>query len=496
VKSAERWAGVAIVVATAIFGVIVGDRLGRTDLVSATAGLSAGVAAVAAHGYRSVRDPGLLLIAAGSAALALVGLVVPALVTFLVDPQDRDLAFLPSSMRSFGPITGAAALACCLAFVVPWRERRGRPPLSVTMVSLAVGLPLLLVVMALLVAKPALPFGFGGLAPSADPGPWTILLGGVALAAGAVTAARGLASDSDYSKQGSAGLALAMTGLAVIVLGAVESVSTLEIAWVWFSSMPLVAGALLLAVVLGVTRADTSRMRRVTDRAEEVMAGRAEIAATVAHDVRGPVGTIKSLATTTRSRYPDLTDDERVEFVGMIEQESSRLLDLVNQVALALKVDAGTVDISPRHQEIAPIVSRAVEEADLGDRVHVDVPGFLTAVADTRWLQEVVRQGLSNAARFSPDGSPIQVEARRADEVMVIDIADVGPGVSAEVREAVFERFARWRPPGYEDRAGAGLGLFIARGLARSMGGDASLADGPGGGTILRIFLRLDGSQG
>ena len=58
----------------------------------------------------------------------------------------------------------------------------------------------------------------------------------------------------------------------------------------------------------------------------------------------------------------------------------------------------------------------------------------------------------------------------------------------------VFQRFARWRPPGYEDRPGSGLGLFICRGIAREHGGDASLLDGTDGGTILRIELPLEGT--
>lgn len=493
-ESAERWAGVAIVVATAIFGVLVSDRPGGADLLSVASGLAAAVAVVAAHAYRSRRDPGLLLIGVGCAALTLAGAVVPVLVNLLVDTDDPSLASLTVTMRFFGPATGAAALACCLVFVVPWRERRGRPPLKVTNVLLVVGLSLLLVLTALVVAKPAFPFA--AFDSVADPLPWTLLLGGSALVAGAITAARGLASKMDYTKQANAGLALALGGLATIVLGTVDRASTLEIAWMWFTSMPLVAAAFLLAAVLSVTRADTSRMRRVTDRAEEVMAGRAEIASTVAHDVRGPVGTIKSLATTTRSKYADLSDDERVEFISMIEEESARLLTLVNQVALALKVDAGTVDVNTTPQAIGPIAARAVGESGVEGRVQMDAPSFLTAVADPRWLQEAIRQGLTNAGGFSPDGSPIQLEARRADDVVVIDIADGGPGVPAEMREAVFERFARWRPSGYEDRTGSGLGLFITRGLLRSMGGDASLADRPGGGTILRMRLRVEGVQG
>ena len=71
----------------------------------------------------------------------------------------------------------------------------------------------------------------------------------------------------------------------------------------------------------------------------------------------------------------------------------------------------------------------------------------------------------------------------------VIQIADAGPGVPPEVRDEVFEKFARWRPPGYEDRPGSGLGLFITRSIARELGGDAVLGSAASGGTILRIRI-------
>ena len=97
----------------------------------------------------------------------------------------------------------------------------------------------------------------------------------------------------------------------------------------------------------GLTRRDAARVRRdrapaasrracgaTSDRATEVMEGRAEIASIVAHDVRGPAGTIRSVAGSLRTSYQRLGDAERLEFVGMIEQESLRLLRVADQMSL------------------------------------------------------------------------------------------------------------------------------------------------------------------
>jgi two-component system sensor histidine kinase KdpD len=250
---------------------------------------------------------------------------------------------------------------------------------------------------------------------------------------------------------------------------------------------------LFLVGVLSAQRAEASRMRRASDRATEVMEGRAEIASIVAHDVRGPAGTIRSVAGSLRTSYERLGDAERLEFVGMIEQESLRLLRVADQMSLGLKTDAGTLPFTLVARQIEGPILQGLHDADVGARdVRVDLDPSATAKVDDRWLAEAVRQGLENAMKFSPADSPIDLRTRVDGDIAVIEIADAGPGIPAELREAVFEKFSRWRPVGYEDRSGSGLGLFIVRSIVREHGGEAILADGPAGGTILQIRLPVE----
>ncbi len=76
----------------------------------------------------------------------------------------------------------------------------------------------------------------------------------------------------------------------------------------------------------------------------------------------------------------------------------------------------------------------------------------------------------------------------------VIEVTDEGPGIPAAQREEVFQRFTRWRPRGYEEQPGNGLGLFICRGLVAEHQGEMSVEDGPDGGTMLRVRLPLEGA--
>ena len=96
------------------------------------------------------------------------------------------------------------------------------------------------------------------------------------------------------------------------------------------------------------------------------MGGRAEIAAMIAHEVRGPVSTVRGLAGTALSHYDRLDDDERRELLGLIEQESRRLLATVTQASTALKVDAATVTYDIRPQGLGATVREGIATADVG----------------------------------------------------------------------------------------------------------------------------------
>ena len=234
-------------------------------------------------------------------------------------------------------------------------------------------------------------------------------------------------------------------------------------------------------------------MRRATDRADEIMGGRAEIATMAAHELRGPVTTIRGLAATARTHYDRLDDDERREFLGMIELESRRLLDTVNQVANALKIDAGTLTYEMKPQDVTAVVNQATDAAETGEHpLEIDADDTTaTIVGDRRWLAEAVRQLVDNAARFSPSTAPIAIEIVSGVDV-VIGVVDRGPGIPRAHRDRVFDKFASWRPEGYEEAAGSGLGLFISRGIARAHGGDVTIEDGPEGGTMVRLRIPVE----
>jgi two-component system sensor histidine kinase KdpD len=227
---------------------------------------------------------------------------------------------------------------------------------------------------------------------------------------------------------------------------------------------------------------------------EETQKDRAELVSKLTHEIRGPVSTIRGLAGTTLAHYDRLDDGERREFLELIKHEAQRLERTVEQVALALKLDAGTLRFDIRPQDLGVIVRGAAQAVDVGDHpLDVDAAGPLEAPVDSIQFTFAIRQLIENAAMYSPPDSPISIRLGREGDDAVVEVADRGPGIPPDRREAVFERFAEWRPSGYEDRPGTGLGLFISRAIARKHGGDATAADGPAGGTMLSVRLPAEG---
>jgi signal transduction histidine kinase len=443
-------------------------------------GLALAVLLVAVAAYRTRRDPAFLFIATGSAAFGSGWLTFAIAASSFTTAPDW---LLP--LGQFGVQLGSITLAICLAFTVPWRDRRGRPPLRVRTVLLAIALPLLAV-------------SIGIAALSVRPTPDGLrALSALTVIVALVASARSIARAGWHAWIGGGSLAILLSSVGVWIAFASNadvSSGSYRGAFAWATLLPSMALVLILCGILAAQRADASRLRRASDRATEVMEGRAEIASIVAHDVRGPAGTIRSVAGSLRTSYGRLADADRLEFVGMIEQESLRLLRVADQMSLGLKADAATLPYTMTVRDVEGPVLQGLHAAEPGTReVRLDIDGDLRASVDTRWLAEAVRQGIENALKFSPSDAPIDLRVGAKDGSAVIEIQDAGPPIPPEMREQVFEKFCRWRPHGYEDVSGSGLGLFIVRTIARAHGGDAIVATAPGDtGTILEIHLPME----
>jgi len=207
----------------------------------------------------------------------------------------------------------------------------------------------------------------------------------------------------------------------------------------------------------------------------------------VAHEFKTPLTSIKA-ATSTILTSPSITDEQRDELITIVGQESERLSRLMKEMFHLARVESGKLHLLRTRQSIPELVSEAVRQTPNlnGKLIETSyVPSLPAIELDSELFVVALKQLIDNAAKYSPPGSTIKIRARPgAEETLLVSIEDQGPGLPAEIRERVFEKFFRAMrdgDTGDRRRSGTGMGLAIARGIVEAHQGKIWIEDGEGG---------------
>ncbi|MGH3736560.1 MAG: HAMP domain-containing sensor histidine kinase [Micromonosporaceae bacterium] len=206
---------------------------------------------------------------------------------------------------------------------------------------------------------------------------------------------------------------------------------------------------------------------------------RRELIANVSHELRTPISALRAVL----ENLVDGVSSPDPETLTRALAQTERLGALVSDLLDLSRLDAGVVPLRRERFAAAPWLAGVVGEASVGRslKVCVDVvPEELTAVGDPARLHQVVANLLDNAVRHGPAGGTVTVAAR-ADERggLLLEVADEGPGIPAEARARVFERF-HGAAASRDGTGGTGLGLAIARWIVDLHGGVIAVTDAPG----------------
>jgi signal transduction histidine kinase len=207
----------------------------------------------------------------------------------------------------------------------------------------------------------------------------------------------------------------------------------------------------------------------------------------ISHEMRTPLTSICAVAEILAQCEPDAAA-EWSEFVGIISAESKRLARLVDDVLEVAEIEGGRIHWKFEVFDLAELVqaTRALfhKIADArGIRVELaGTPRNLLVAADRQRVREMLTRLLDNALKFNPPGSTVALALRPLSDRIEVGIADSGPGIPAEQREQVFERFRQLGDAMTGKPAGSGLGLSICRQLVEQMGGRIWCQDSQLGG--------------
>jgi signal transduction histidine kinase len=239
---------------------------------------------------------------------------------------------------------------------------------------------------------------------------------------------------------------------------------------------------------------------------------KASFLASVSHDLRTPLTTVKGLLETLRRDDVEWDPTARREFLDVAASECDRLVRLVANVLDLSRLEAGAWPLDREAVALPPLARAVVEDLSIPGgalerhRVTVEASGPREAWADELQIRRVLENLLTNAAKFSPPGSLIRISIRdrrgrwdgdRAElghEVVEVRVRDQGPGIRPEDTAMVFEKFYRGPAGAGAATSGTGLGLAICRGILEAHGGRI-WAESAGAGAAFAFVLPAAAAQ-
>jgi two-component system sensor histidine kinase KdpD len=247
-------------------------------------------------------------------------------------------------------------------------------------------------------------------------------------------------------------------------------------------------------VGIAAARSRTQRETAVRQAAEETNRMRRALLQSVSHDLRTPLTAIRALATTLDST--ELDPDARHAMLADIESEAGRLTRLVTSLLDLSRIEAGALQPVRTTMPVEELLDGAVEAVGLstgGRGIDVRVAAGLPTVAvDETMVRQVLVNLLENAARHDRGSDPIVLVAAPFGDGVAIRVVDHGPGIPESERTRIFEPYLHLTGPG--SRPGTGLGLAIARGFVEANDGTITAERTPGGGAT--FVVTLPGSDG
>jgi K+-sensing histidine kinase KdpD len=253
-------------------------------------------------------------------------------------------------------------------------------------------------------------------------------------------------------------------------------------------------------------RSESTQRREALDRAAEMSDELGRIAASerraselrdafnsiISHELRTPITAIYGGAKLLARRDRQLDEATRQELIDDLETEADRLYRLVEDLLVLSRSEYGSLERHDDPVAMAHLVRRVIASEQArwpGARFELGASTSTTARGDETYVEQVLRNLLSNAAKYSPAGTTVEVVVDETSEGVRVRVLDAGVGFPPEEADRLFELYYR-SPETALKAGGAGIGLFVCRALVEAMGGRIWAAPRPAGGAEFGFVLK------
>jgi two-component system CheB/CheR fusion protein len=264
--------------------------------------------------------------------------------------------------------------------------------------------------------------------------------------------------------------------------------------WDVVSRLPLTDNASRIVGIIGIFRSVTQE-KLAEEKIQDGVRRRDEFLAMLSHELRNPLGAIVSATALLKSRAPD-GQEETAKLLSILERQAQQMARLLDDLLEVSRVTQDKIELRKSVLDLRPVVRDAVDATrnlmeSRGLRFSVVVaPDPLYVEGDAARLQQIQVNLLHNAAKYTPHGGNVVLQAGLEDEQVTIRVRDDGVGIPKEMLESAFDLFVQSRRTLDRARGGLGIGLTLVRGLVTKHGGTVSArSDGEGKGAELIVRL-------
>lgn len=216
-----------------------------------------------------------------------------------------------------------------------------------------------------------------------------------------------------------------------------------------------------------------------------------EFIATVSHELRTPLTSIRGFSQTLLASWDKIDDENKKKFIKIIEEQSNRLIHLVENVLSVSKMNASIevlkkVDVNEVIKRIIPMFTEQYKTRKFVQKLNSNLP---PARLDEDKFQQILTNLIDNAAKYSTDGKIVTISTELVENFVEMKITDEGVGIKKEDFDKVFKKFSRLENHLTSTTQGNGLGLYITKQLVENMGGQISFTSEINKGTTFRVLM-------